>query len=54
MRIRTPHFMKGHNEGFSFLSPFIADKEKDWELIEIGHPDNGNIPLMFRRRQEAS
>ena len=35
------------------LKHFIEEKEKNWELVEIGHPDNGNIPLMFRRRQEA-
>lgn len=35
------------------LKHFIAEKDKNWELVEIGHPDNGNIPLMFRKRQEA-
>lgn len=33
------------------LKHFIAEKEKNWELVEIGAPDNGNIPLMFRKRQ---
>lgn len=28
----------------------IAEHEKDWELVEIGAPDGGNVPLMFRRR----
>ena len=28
----------------------IAEHEKDWELEEIGAPDGGNVPLMFRRR----
>lgn len=36
------------------LKHYIEDKEKDWELIEIGAPDNGNIPLMFRRRERIS
>ncbi len=35
------------------LKHFIEEKEKNWELVEIGHPDNGNIPLMFRRRAEV-
>ena len=33
------------------LKHFIQEKEKDWELMEIGAPDNGNIPLMFRKRE---
>jgi len=28
----------------------IQENEKDWELVEIGAPDNGNIPLVFRKR----
>lgn len=35
------------------LKHFIEEKEKNWELVEIGAPDNGNIPLMFRKRQEV-
>ena len=34
------------------LKHYIEEKEKDWELIEIGAPDSGNIPLMFRRKVE--
>ena len=34
------------------LRHFIKEKEKDWELMEIGAPDNGNIPLMFRRKEK--
>jgi hypothetical protein len=34
------------------LKQSIEEKERDWELIEIGAPDNGNIPLMFRRKEE--
>ena len=32
------------------LKHFIKEKEKDWELVEIGAPDDGNIPLVFRRK----
>lgn len=28
----------------------IAAYDKDWELVEIGAPNNENIPLTFRRR----
>ena len=35
------------------LKHYIEDKERDWELVEIGAPDNGNIPLMFRRRDKV-
>jgi hypothetical protein len=28
----------------------IAEHEKDWELVEIGAPNSGNVPLMFRRK----
>ena len=35
------------------LKHYIEEKEQNWELIEIGAPDNGNIPLMFRRREEV-
>lgn len=34
------------------LKHYIHEKERDWELVEIGAPDNGNIPLMFRKREE--
>jgi hypothetical protein len=31
----------------------IAKYDKDWELVEIGAPDQEeNIPLMFRRRSD--
>ena len=30
----------------------IEEYDQNWELVEIGAPDNGNIPLMFRRREE--
>ena len=28
----------------------INEYDKDWELVEIGAPQNKNIPLMFRKR----
>ncbi len=28
----------------------IAEYDKDWELIEVGAPNENNIPLTFRRR----
>ena len=34
------------------LKHYIEEKERDWELVEIGAPDNGNIPLMFSRKEE--
>lgn len=30
----------------------IAQVEKDWELVEIGAPDQDKVPLMFRRKGE--
>lgn len=38
------------NDKVTVLKHFIKEKERDWELVEIGAPDNGNIPLMFRKR----
>lgn len=35
------------------LRHFIREKEKDWELVEIGAPENANIPLIFRKRSDA-
>ncbi len=28
----------------------IDDYDKDWELIQIGAPDDDKIPLMFRKK----
>lgn len=28
----------------------IAAYDKDWELVEIGAPNEDNIPLMFRKK----
>lgn len=36
------------------LKHYIEEKERDWELVEIGAPDDGNIPLMFRRKEVIS
>lgn len=40
------------NDKVTVLKHFIKEKERDWELVEIGAPDDGNIPLMFRRKGE--
>ena len=32
----------------------ITSQEKDWELVEIGAPQNDKVPLMFRRRTEQA
>jgi len=29
---------------------FIKDRDKDWGLVQIGVPDNGTIPIMFKRK----
>jgi len=29
---------------------FIREHERDWDLVQIGIPDNGTIPIMFRRK----
>jgi len=31
----------------------IDDYDKDWELIQIGAPDDDKIPLMFRKKTVA-
>ncbi len=31
----------------------IDDYDKDWELIQIGAPDEEKIPLMFRKKPVA-
>lgn len=32
------------------LKHAINDYDKNWELIQIGAPDNNSIPLMFRKK----
>ena len=29
----------------------IAEYDKNWELVEIGAPNDENIPLMFRKKE---
>jgi len=41
------------NDKVTVLKHFIKEKEKDWELVEIGAPDDGNIPLMFRKKEDV-
>ena len=32
------------------LRSMIADYDADWELVQIGVPDNDLVPVMFRQR----
>ena len=44
---------KGDNaltDRVTVLKHKINDYDKDWELVEIGAPQNNNIPLMFRKK----
>ena len=34
------------------LKHVIDEYDKDWELVEIGAPNDENIPLMFRKKTE--
>ena len=36
------------------LQEIISEHDKDWELIQIGAPTRGNIPVMFRKRPESA
>jgi hypothetical protein len=37
-------------EKIEFLRHVIKEHEKGWELIQIGAPTKGNIPIMFRQK----
>ena len=37
-------------EKVQVLKHKIAEYDKDWELVEIGAPNDENIPLMFRKK----
>ena len=39
-------------EKISVLRRVIDEREKDWELIQIGAPLKNNIPITFRKRSE--
>lgn len=41
-------------EKISVLRRVIDEREKDWELIQIGAPLKNNIPITFRKRNEPS
>ena len=41
-------------EKIQVLKHRIAEYDKSWELVEIGAPNEDNIPLTFRRRVENS
>ena len=38
------------DEKIEVLRHIIKEHEKGWELIQIGAPTKGNIPIMFRQR----
>ncbi|MCJ7582678.1 MAG: hypothetical protein MUP98_19350 [Candidatus Aminicenantes bacterium] len=40
-------------EKISVLRRVIDEREKDWELIQIGAPLKNNIPITFRKRSES-
>ncbi len=40
-------------EKISVLRRVIDEREKDWELIQIGAPIKNNIPITFRKRKES-
>ncbi|MDD3730923.1 MAG: hypothetical protein PHU88_00920 [candidate division Zixibacteria bacterium] len=39
-------------EKIEVLRHIIKEHEKGWELIQIGAPTKGNVPIMFRQRAE--
>ena len=39
-------------EKVQVLKHKIAEYDKDWELVEIGAPNEENIPLMFRKKAD--
>lgn len=34
------------------LRGFLKDYDRQWELMQIGPPDGGLIPIMFRQKDE--
>jgi hypothetical protein len=40
-------------EKVTVLKHAIKEYDKNWELIQIGAPDNEKIPLMFRKKSIA-
>ena len=32
----------------------IRERDRDWELIQIGAPIKDSVPIMFRKRMESS
>ena len=40
-------------EKVTVLKHAIKEYDKDWELIQIGAPDDDKIPLMFRKKSIA-
>jgi len=40
-------------EKVTVMKHSIKEYDQDWELIQIGVPDNDHIPLMFRKKQRT-
>ncbi len=34
------------------LKHYINEHDKDWKLVQIGIPDNGTIPIMFKKNEK--
>ena len=41
-------------EKIEVLQHVIKEHEKGWELIQIGAPTKGNVPIMFRQKVEGT
>lgn len=39
-------------EKVQVLKHVIDEYDKDWELVEVGAPNEESIPLMFRKKSE--
>ncbi len=43
-----------HDERFDAIRGFIRDYEEGWELVQIGAPGPGSVPVTFRRRARVA
>lgn len=37
-------------ECITVLKHAVKEKDKNWQLIQIGAPEDGNVPLMFKMK----
>lgn len=44
-----PEYATGE-ERIDMLKGYISDYEADWELVQIGPPGGGMVPITFRQR----